>query len=64
MVGQERELLEQEVWGNVFSENGEDLTGYEATLEAGGGAFIPQGWWHSIKGIGEEVSASANWWFR
>ncbi|RMD44720.1 hypothetical protein DV735_g392, partial [Chaetothyriales sp. CBS 134920] len=26
--------------------------------------FIPKHWWHSVKGVGGGVTASANWWFR
>ncbi|PLN76901.1 Clavaminate synthase-like protein [Aspergillus taichungensis] len=63
MQGQERALLEQAVW-----EDDPGLStpahGYEARLEAGDGMFIPSGWWHSIKGVGEGVTASVNWWFR
>ncbi|PGH27100.1 hypothetical protein AJ80_01287 [Polytolypa hystricis UAMH7299] len=40
------------------------IQGYEATLNAGDAMFIPLGWWHSIKGVGEGVTASVNWWFR
>ncbi|EEH33344.1 hypothetical protein PAAG_04394 [Paracoccidioides lutzii Pb01] len=38
--------------------------GFEAHLDAGDGMFIPMGWWHSIKGVGEGITASVNWWFR
>ncbi|KAJ5907934.1 hypothetical protein N7495_000616 [Penicillium taxi] len=48
MQGQERILLDEMVWGATASG-----TGYEAHLEAGDGLFIPKGWWHSIKGVGE-----------
>ncbi|PLB54342.1 Clavaminate synthase-like protein [Aspergillus steynii IBT 23096] len=60
MQGQERALLEAAVWGT--SSGG--CEGYEAHLEAGDGLFIPKGWWHSIKGVGQRVTASVNWWFR
>ncbi|KEF56476.1 uncharacterized protein A1O9_08057 [Exophiala aquamarina CBS 119918] len=36
----------------------------ETTLSTGDALFIPKGWWHSVKGIGAGVTASANWWFR
>lgn len=36
----------------------------ETTLGMGDALFIPKGWWHSVKGIGAGVTASANWWFR
>ncbi|KAE8146241.1 hypothetical protein BDV25DRAFT_162860 [Aspergillus avenaceus] len=60
MQGQERTLLEKAVW-NDSSEvvgSGREFVGYEAELEAGDGIFIPKGWWHSIKGVGEGVTAS------
>lgn len=36
----------------------------ESTLHMGDTLFIPRGWWHSVRGIGHGVTASANWWFR
>ncbi|EER43476.1 JmjC domain-containing protein [Histoplasma capsulatum var. duboisii H88] len=73
MQGLENRLLEREVWGDtmeigVDGEDTEDTTeireGFEAHLNAGDGMFIPMGWWHSIKGVGEGITASVNWWFR
>ncbi|KAL4957917.1 hypothetical protein BDW69DRAFT_155289 [Aspergillus filifer] len=65
MQGQERALLEQAVWSDSESKGLErTIDGYEAELEAGDGLFIPKGWWHSIKGISNSVTASVNWWFR
>ena len=60
MHGKEKELLEQEVWDR--KNNSEDEL--EAILDQGQALFIPLGWWHSIKGVGNGVTASANWWFR
>lgn len=59
MQGQERSLLEAAVWGNGTSAFG-DCQGYEAHLAAGDGLFIPKGWWHSIKGVGQRVTASVS----
>jgi len=59
MVGEERRLLEEEVWGS-----NEQMSGFEASLDRGDGLFIPKGWWHSIKGVGEGITGSVNWWFR
>jgi hypothetical protein len=59
MVGEERRLLEEEVWGSK-----ELMSGFEAHLDGGDGLFIPKGWWHSIKGVGEGITGSVNWWFR
>ncbi|KKZ63534.1 hypothetical protein EMCG_02159 [[Emmonsia] crescens] len=73
MQGLEKELLEREVWGDTMEirVNGEGkddnrgmMEGFEAHLDAGDGMFIPMGWWHSIKGVGEGITASVNWWFR
>ncbi|KAJ6123156.1 hypothetical protein N7512_005621 [Penicillium capsulatum] len=64
MQGQERALLDQMVWEVTASAGAEGGSGYEVLLEAGDGLFIPKGWWHSIKGIGEGVTGSVNWWFR
>ena len=70
MAGEERRLLEEAVWRS--SESTAHTTdgdwgrdgGYEVVVDAGTGVFIPQGWWHSIKGIGNGITASVNWWFR
>lgn len=55
MQGQERALLDEMVWGSSVSNSG-----FEVHMEAGDGLFIPKGWWHSIKGIGEGVTASVS----
>lgn len=61
MRGRERSLLEEAVWGNGHF-RGQALlpqdAGYDAVLEAGDGLFIPKGWWHSIKGVGDGITAS------
>ncbi|CAG8157374.1 unnamed protein product [Penicillium salamii] len=51
MQGGERALLDEVVWGT---------DGLEARLGAGDGLFIPKGWWHSIKGVGEGVTGSVS----
>ncbi|KAF2746490.1 Clavaminate synthase-like protein, partial [Sporormia fimetaria CBS 119925] len=60
MAGEENRRLEKAVWGDV----GGDVEGYEAVVESGDGLYIPLGWWHSVRGIGEGVNGSVNWWFR
>lgn len=64
MQGEEKRQLESIVWGSkdVVQQNPE--LGFEAALDAGDALFIPKGWWHSIKGVGEGVVGSVNWWFR
>ncbi|KAL2109180.1 hypothetical protein VUR80DRAFT_2834 [Thermomyces stellatus] len=59
MVGPERGLLHESVWGH----NG-DI--YEVTVSPGEALFVPLGWWHSVRSIGEDgdLNASCNWWFR
>lgn len=58
MAGKEKKLLEKAVWED------EEWEGFEAHLDRGDGLFIPKGWWHSIKGVDEGITASVNWWFR
>ena len=55
MHGAEREALEDEVWGSQSSNLAECR---EAHLEAGDAMFIPKGWWHSVKGVGEGMTGS------
>jgi hypothetical protein len=58
MEGKERELLDEAVWGTDVK------GGYETVVRPMDALFIPKGWWHSIKSIGDGVNASVNWWFR
>lgn len=61
MQGPERALLERVVWDDADAKTDgliRGKEGYEAYLEAEDGLFIPKGWWHSIKGIGEGVTGS------
>lgn len=64
MQGRERVLLEQAVWASNpesadYSDSNPAAGDYcEAHLNAGDGLFIPRGWWHSIKGVGDGVTAS------
>lgn len=73
MVGEERQLLEVGVWGATHDSGvgpaGEiskvmEKLGQEAELTLGEALFIPKGWWHSVKGVGQGITASVNWWFR
>ncbi len=68
MQGEERALLEQEVWGDGDASlkllPGLESDGFEARVEEGNALFIPLGWWHSIKSVGTGTTASVNWWFR
>lgn len=61
MQGEEKKLLEQEVW----SDSQDTIAGaWQAELDAGDALFIPKGWWHSVKGVGDDMNGSVNWWFR
>lgn len=64
MKGEEKKLLEAEVWNDSFRAVKGLGAAYEAHLTGGDGLFIPKGWWHSVKGSGEGVTGSVNWWFR
>ena len=65
MAGPQKKALHDAVWldDGVYADLIREY-GVETTLEAGEALFTPKGWWHSVKGIGEGVTASANWWFR
>lgn len=59
----QRTALTDVVWGEEAPEGI-----LETVLEPGDALFIPQGWWHSLKGgkptaIGK-LNVSFNWWFR
>lgn len=65
MHGHQRMHLEKLVWGD--EEAGEfdreigaaTAKGFEVKLGKGDGVFIPKGWWHAVKGVGQGgVSAS------
>jgi hypothetical protein len=53
MQGPERIALEDAVWNCP-----NDIEGFEVVVRPGDALFIPKGWWHSIKSIGTDVTAS------
>ena len=61
MQGDERLLLDQAVWKDTSRTSTPGKEGYETILGPGDALFIPKGWWHSIKGIGNSVTASVSW---
>ena len=61
MRGDERAMLEDQVWGKCSELSDESLRGYEIELGSGDGLFIPKGWWHSIKGTGKGITASVRY---
>lgn len=60
MKGKEKGLLEARIWNDEKFGRNDLKVGYEARLERGDGIYIPQGWWHSIKGIGNGITASVS----
>ncbi len=60
MKGREKTLLEAQVWGTEEGAVPARCTGYEAVLGQGDGLFIPKGWWHSIKGVGNGITGSVS----
>ncbi|KAK3401891.1 hypothetical protein B0T20DRAFT_125687 [Sordaria brevicollis] len=72
MRGVQKRVLEEVVWGSGDTRDGmeglEDVTEkmYEVEVRKGDMLFMPLGWWHSVKSVGEEggINGSVNWWFR
>ncbi len=60
MHGEEKPLLEAEVWGQQDTVPKGATEGYQAQMGQGDGLFIPKGWWHSIKGTGEGITGSVS----
>lgn len=56
MAGVEMQNLEEAVW----EAKDEYAEGVEAQLSAGDGLYIPLGWWHAVRGIGEGANASVS----
>lgn len=59
MKGEEKALLEARIWDDS-DQHGKnvDSEGFEVRLGHGDGLYIPRSWWHSVKGIGNGVTAS------
>ncbi len=62
MKGREKNLLEARIWDDKPVPHGclHPNMGFEVRLGCGDGIYIPQGWWHSIKGIGNGITASVS----
>lgn len=60
MKGKEKILLEARIWNDEKTNQNGSGVGYEARLERGDGIYIPQGWWHSVKGVGSGITASVS----
>ena len=59
MEGEERRALEEAVWDDEAEAPWRE-EGLECEVDAGDGLFIPKGWWHSIKGVGEGMTGSVS----
>jgi hypothetical protein len=59
MQSPERDALDEAIWGHSATNDG-----FETLVGPGEALFIPKGWWHTIKSVGADVTASVNWWFR
>lgn len=66
MEGPEREALWDAVWENGVDGDGDcsGNRGFETIVGPGDALFLPKGWWHSFRSVGEGVTGSVNWWFR
>lgn len=60
MMGEEGCLFNDLIWHDKFNINKSSLSGFEARLAQGDGLFIPKGWWHSVRGVGEGITASVS----
>lgn len=60
MYGEEKRVLEDLIWNDERLGIDDRVIGLEATLCAGDGLFIPKGWWHSIKGVGDGIVGSVS----
>ena len=60
MQGEEKRLLENQIWVDDRVTEGSAIPGHEVILNSGEGLFIPKGWWHSIKGVGTGITGSVS----
>ncbi|PBP22052.1 JmjC domain protein [Diplocarpon rosae] len=64
MEGLESEYTKEAVWGEDIAGRISEGEGLETIVGPGDALFIPKGWWHSFMSLGNDVTASVNWWFR
>ncbi|KAK2626863.1 hypothetical protein QTJ16_004038 [Diplocarpon rosae] len=64
MEGLESEYTKEAVWGEDITGRISEGEGLETVVGPGDALFIPKGWWHSFMSLGNDVTASVNWWFR
>ena len=60
MLGDEKRLLEDQIWCDCHASESSSFPGDEAALSSGDGLFIPKGLWHSIKGVGTGIIGSVS----
>lgn len=58
--GREEGEEEEGEEGGQAEEEEREIEGYEAKLAAGDALFIPQGWWHSVRGVGQGLTGSVS----
>lgn len=59
MQGGEMEGLETAVWGDQ-EDVLEGIEGWEVTVTSGDALYVPLGWWHAVRGVGEGANASVS----
>jgi hypothetical protein len=60
MEGREMEALESAVWDDEKSQD-KMIEGLEVTLKHGDGLYIPLGWWHAVRGVGNGPNVSVSY---
>jgi hypothetical protein len=68
LVGEESQSMEEWLWAKrilEFPKNEDQISGqtldcWEGCLNEGEAIFIPVGWWHSVRGIGDSSSINAS----
>ncbi|KAL6718042.1 hypothetical protein ACLMJK_004127 [Lecanora helva] len=58
MKGEEKKLLDTEIWDDFSQVKVNGSNGYQAHVWGGDGLFIPKGWWHSIKGVDDGINVA------
>ncbi|KAK3945681.1 lysine-specific demethylase JMJ30 [Diplogelasinospora grovesii] len=61
MQGAERRAFLDAIWGPQAPGDMQ-----ETVVHPGDALFVPKGWWHSVKSVGDRgrLNGSVNWWFR
>lgn len=59
MQGGEKKALESAVW-DKFNRDFEEVKGQEIMLTSSDALYIPQGWWHAVRGMGTGPNVSVS----